>query len=228
LPKAGAAHHDSPCANDRIQRPSQEFLLSDGKKMRHVALLEESTMALTYTPAPELGAPCPDFKLPAVEGRTYARGDFEGARAFLVMFICNHCPYVKAIEERLLALGHAYAGQPVKIVAVCANDADRYPDDSFEAIQKRWKEKAYPFPYLYDDSQETARAFGAVCTPDFFLYDGEMKLAYRGRLDDSWKEPSQVKSQELKAAIDALLADQQPSANQIPSMGCSIKWKAGN
>lgn len=182
-------------------------------------------MALTYTPDPEIGAACPDFRLPATDGRDYSRRDFEGATATLVMFICNHCPYVKAIEDRLLTLGRSYLGKPVKIVAVCANDADNYPADSFPELKKRAEEMNYPFPYLYDESQMVARAFGAVCTPDFFLYDRDMKLAYRGRLDDSWKDPSNVKSQELRAAIDALLANARPSEKQIPSMGCNIKWK---
>jgi peroxiredoxin len=124
-------------------------------------------MALTYTPDPELGASCPDFRLPATDGRTYSRDDFAGAKAFLVMFICNHCPYVKAIEDRLIALGRSYAGRPVKIVAICANDAENYPADSFPELKKRAEEKGYPFPYLYDESQAIARSFGAVCTPDF-------------------------------------------------------------
>ena len=168
-------------------------------------------MALTYTPDPEIGASCPDFRLPATDGRTYSRDDFAGAKAFLVMFICNHCPYVKAIEDRLIALGRSYAGQAVKIVAICANDAENYPADSFPELKKRAEEKGYPFPYLYDESQAVARSFGAVCTPDFFLYDGAMKLSYRGRLDDSWKEPENVKSEELRAAIDALIAGRKPS-----------------
>jgi thiol-disulfide isomerase/thioredoxin len=198
-------------------------------------------MALT-TPEAALGTDCPDFNLPGVDGRTYTRHDllsnFTGLTdtnlselsdsnsvASLVMFICNHCPYVKAIEDRLIELGHFFKNDPVKIFAVCANDAEKYPDDSFENIQKRWKEKSYPFPYLYDDSQEAARAFGAVCTPDFFLYDSELKLAYRGRLDDSWKDSSKVQAEELKDAIKALLAGNRPPIKQNPSMGCSIKWK---
>ncbi|MEK7358670.1 MAG: thioredoxin family protein [Bdellovibrionota bacterium] len=185
-------------------------------------------MALTYTPDPEIGAACPDFRLSATDGKTYERRDFEGARATLVMFICNHCPYVKAIEERLISLGRRYAGHPLKIVAICANDADNYPDDSFPALKKRAEEKNYPFPYLYDESQSVARAFGAVCTPDFFLYDESMRLAYRGRLDDSWKEPQNVKSEDLKAAIDALLAGRSAPSDQKPSMGCNIKSKAAS
>lgn len=184
-------------------------------------------MAVT-TPEGELGSPCPDFNLPGVDGKTYKRTDFSGARAFLVMFICNHCPYVQAVEDRLIALGRHYQGNPdVKFVAICSNDAATYPDDSFPKMKERAEAKNYPFPYLHDDSQDVARAFGAVCTPDFFLYDADMKLAYRGRLDDSWKDPSAVRSEELKEAIEALLKGEKPSKDQKPSMGCSIKWRQG-
>ena len=182
-------------------------------------------MALTHTPAPDIGLPCPDFTLPGTDGRTYSRRDFEGADALLVMFICNHCPYVKAIEDRLIALGRFFKDRAVKIVAINANDADNYPADSFPKMKEQAELKGYPFPYLFDESQETARAFDAVCTPDFFLYDKQLKLSYRGRLDDSWKDPSLVKTEELKAAIEALLNGRTPSAQQISSMGCNIKWK---
>ena len=182
-------------------------------------------MALTYTPDPALGTPCPDFSLPGVDGKTHSRQELAGAKAALVMFICNHCPYVVAVEDRLLKLGRDYLGKPVKIVAISANDASQKPADSFPAMKSRATEKNYPFPYLYDESQKTAQAFGAVCTPDFFLYDSNLQLAYRGRLDDSWKDPAGVKSEELRAAIDSLVAGQKPASDQKPSMGCSIKWK---
>lgn len=181
-------------------------------------------MALTSTPQAEFGSACPDFTLPSVDGRQFSKKDFVGTRAFLVMFICNHCPYVKAIEDRLLTLGRTYNPKDVGIVAICSNDSVRYPDDSAENLLKRWKEKSYPFPYLHDVDQKVAQTFGAVCTPDFFLYDKDMKLAYRGRLDDSWKDPQNVKRQEMKEAIDALVAGQRPSTEQQASMGCSIKW----
>lgn len=181
-------------------------------------------MAVT-TPDAELGTPCPDFTLPGVDGRTYKRDDFSGTQAFLVMFICNHCPYVQAIEDRLIALGRYFQSKSVRIAAICSNDAVKYPDDSFEKMKERAEAKSYPFPYLHDESQSVARAFGAVCTPDFFLYDSGMKLAYRGRLDDSWKDPSAVNAEELKSAIEALLKSETPSAQQKPSMGCSIKWR---
>lgn len=184
-------------------------------------------MPLMHTPDAAIGSSCPDFSLLGVDGKTHRRDDFSGAQAFLVMFICNHCPYVIAVEDRLVALGRHFSGKSVKIVAICSNDSEKYPADSFAKMKERAQEKAYPFPYLHDETQDVAREFGAVCTPDFFLYDSSMKLAYRGRLDDSWKEPSAVKSQELKAAIEALLSGARPSETQKSSMGCSIKWKPG-
>ena len=186
-------------------------------------------MALTHTPPGELGSLCPDFDLPSTQGPRVRRDELRRAangqptRAMLVMFICNHCPYVKAIETRLMELGEEFAQKDVRIVAISSNDASRYPDDGFEKM----REKNYPFPYLYDESQSVAKAFGAVCTPDFFLYDADFKLAYRGRLDDSWKEPAQVTSRDLAGAITALLQGMRPPRDQKSSMGCSIKWKPG-
>ncbi|HVK60699.1 MAG TPA: thioredoxin family protein [Bdellovibrionales bacterium] len=182
-------------------------------------------MALTYTPDPEIGKPCPDFTLPATDGKTYSRSDFAGSDAFLVMFICNHCPYVQAIQDRLVELGRHFEGKSVKIAAISSNDADEHPEDSFPKMKELAEAKRFPFPYLYDESQQVAKTFGAVCTPDFFLYDRSMMLTYRGRLDDSWKDPKAVRTQELKNAIEALLAGRKPSADQTPSMGCNIKWK---
>lgn len=185
-------------------------------------------MALMHTPTALLGTSCPDFKLPGVDGKTYALEDFKGNRALLVMFICNHCPYVIAVEDRLIALANSFTGKPVQIVAICSNDSDKYPADSFEKMKIHSLEKKFPFPYLHDESQKTALAFGAVCTPDFFLYDDKKTLAYRGRLDDSWKDAAAVRSQELKSAIEQLLHGQTPSSDQKSSMGCSIKWKPHN
>ena len=176
-------------------------------------------------PPPDLGKACPDFSLPSVDGGRFRRDDFAGAPAFLVVFTCNHCPYAKAVEDRIIALARAYPREKLQVVFVCANDAVAYPDDAPAKLLERWQAKEMPFSYLYDESQSTARAFGAVCTPDYFLYDKERKLRYRGRLDDNWKEPTQVTRQELREAIDALLAGSLPSAAQNPSMGCSIKWR---
>jgi len=177
------------------------------------------------TPPPELGAPCPDFRLPAVDGKTYARDDFPAKPALVVMFICNHCPYVKAVEDRLIRLAREFEPRGVQFVAVCANDAENYPDDAFDKLAARWRERGYGFPYLHDEAQDVARAFGAVCTPDIFVFDRDRRLAYRGRIDDSWKDESRVTRRELADALDALVAGKQPSREQRPSMGCSIKWR---
>jgi peroxiredoxin len=182
-------------------------------------------MALVTTPEPEIGSPCPDFSLLATDGKTYSRADLANSQASLVMFICNHCPYVKAIEDRLISLGTEMKERGVPILAISSNDASIKADDSFESMRTRALDKQYPFAYLYDESQDIARAFGAVCTPDFFVYDRDLKLAYRGRLDDAWKDAGQVSTQDLKAALEALVAGVRPSERQIPSMGCSIKWK---
>jgi peroxiredoxin len=182
-------------------------------------------MALTYTPNLDSSMTCPDFKLPGVDGKIYTRSDFENSQALLVLFICNHCPYVKAIEDRLIKLGEFMKSQKLSMVAICSNDADNYPEDSFEKLKQRWTEKKYTFPYLFDETQSVAKNFGAVCTPDFFLFNQNLKLTYRGRLDDSWKEPEKVTQEELKNAILALIKGESMSATQIPSMGCNIKWK---
>lgn len=185
-------------------------------------------MALTYTPAGELGARCPDFKLPSVDGKTYALKDFADSKILIVGFICNHCPYVQAIEGRLIHLAQSWEGKGAQFVGICSNDPTDHPEDKPEALKKRWLEKNYKFPYLVDESQATARAFAAVCTPDFFVFDQDRRLAYRGRLDDSWKNQENVKNEELKTAVAKLLAGQPLDSIQNPSMGCSIKWKSAN
>lgn len=178
-----------------------------------------------YTPeVNEFGKDIPKFSLRATDGKTYSQSQFINGKPLVVMFICNHCPYVQAIEDRLITLGHDLKKLGINVVAICANDAISYPDDSFENLKKRAEEKAYPFVYLHDETQEVAKTFGAVCTPDYFVYDKNAKLAYRGRLDDSWKEASLVKNRELYEAVIEL-ADAKPiSRPQTPSMGCSIKW----
>jgi peroxiredoxin len=181
-------------------------------------------MALTFTPFPELGNTCPDFSLPATDGRTYSLKDFSVGKPVVIMFICNHCPYVQAIEDRLIQLGEDLKKQNVPVVAICSNDAKNHPEDSFENLKKRAEEKNYSFIYLHDESQEVAKAFGAVCTPDFFVYDAELKLSYRGRLDDSWKDADKVTRRELYSAVQDLLAGRKAPEDQTASMGCSIKW----
>lgn len=181
-------------------------------------------MALMESGMVALGTPCPDFRLPGVDGRTWARDDFR-AELLLVVVMCNHCPYVQAVDDRINALAKAFAGR-CDVVALNPNDAVAYPDDGFEAMQARAAAKGYAFPYLRDEDQSAARAFGAVCTPDFFLYDRDRRLRYRGRLDDHWKDPEGVKRQELRQAVEALLTGREPDPVQRPSMGCSIKWRA--
>lgn len=181
-------------------------------------------MATTYTPAIELGIPCPDFTLPGVDGKTYSLKDFANNQPLVVMFICSHCPYVKAVEDRLITLATDLKKQSVNVVAICSNDAKDHPEDSFEGLKKRAQEKNFSFTYLHDESQKVAHAFGAVCTPDFFVYDKNLKSAYRGRLDNSWKDASKVTERELYNAVQDLLKNQKPPDKQIPSMGCNIKW----
>jgi peroxiredoxin len=181
-------------------------------------------MAVESTAA-EPGSSCPDFQLPGVDGKSHRRDDFSAAPVLVVMFICNHCPYVKAVEDRLIALNKEYGGRGVQFVGVCSNDAVSYPDDGFDKLRERWQEKGYGFPYLHDESQAVARAFGAVCTPDIFVFDRQRQLAYRGRIDDSWKDPGKVTRRELASALDALLAGGRPAPEQRPTLGCSIKWK---
>lgn len=181
-------------------------------------------MATTFTPFPDIGNDLPDFQLPAVDGKTYALKDFPKGKPAVVMFICNHCPYVQAVEDRLIQLGHDLKAQGVPVIAICANDEESHPEDSFENLKKRSEEKNYPFIYLHDKQQNVARAFGAVCTPDFFVYDSNHKLAYRGRLDDSWKDAGKVQKRELFEAVQVLLKNEKVSDEQTASMGCSIKW----
>ena len=182
-------------------------------------------MALVYTPPGELGVKCPDFHLRSVDGRTFSRDDFTSRKALVVMFICNHCPYVRAVEERILALARSYRPQDVAFVAICSNDPSEYPEDAPNELLKRSQEMLYPFPYLIDEDQLVAQEFAAVCTPDFFVFDQELTLRYRGRLDDSWKNPSTVRRQELKSALDLICEGKTVADQQNPSMGCSIKWK---
>ena len=182
-------------------------------------------MAVQTPAMNDSAADCPDFTLPSVtDKKLYSLSDFKNDRPFLVMFICNHCPYVKAIEDRLIELALDLKKISVHVVAICSNDALAYPEDSFENLQKRSLEKNYPFVYLHDKNQVVAKKFGAVCTPDFFVYSAAGRLSYRGRLDDSWKDPTQVTSRDMYLAILEILDQKPVSRPQISSMGCSIKW----
>ncbi len=181
-------------------------------------------MALTHTPQDQLGMKCPDFQLPSVDGKAYQLHDFCNGNPIVVMFICNHCPYVKTIEDRLIQLGTDLKKEKINVIAICSNDEKGYPEDSFENLKKRFFEKNYSFPYLHDKTQEVAKKFGAVCTPDFFIFDNQLNLAYRGRLDDSWKDPHLVTRRDLFNAALSLKNQNKISEEQISSMGCSIKW----
>lgn len=178
--------------------------------------LLESTMVV-------LGGSCPDFTLPGVDGKDWHRDDFRSP-VLLVVVMCNHCPYVQAVDGRINALAKAFAGR-CDVVGINANDAEAYPEDGFDAMRSRARDQGFVFPYLRDESQTTAKAFGAVCTPDFFLYDRDRKLRYRGRLDDNWRDEAGVIRRELLEAVKALISGQSPSEPQHPSMGCSIKWR---
>jgi thiol-disulfide isomerase/thioredoxin len=181
-------------------------------------------MALVHTPESFQNALIPDFNLLATNLEQYSLNAFKNNNPLLIMFICNHCPYVKAIEDRLIQLGHDLKINDINVVAICSNDEINYPDDSFEKLKSRSEEKKYSFVYLHDKDQSVAKSFGAVCTPDFFLYDQNLKLKYRGRLDDSWKDESLVTKRELYTAAIDLKNNTEISFKQTPSMGCSIKW----
>ena len=186
-------------------------------------------MARTESTMLDLGTTAPPFTLPDVDGGTVSLADFSDAPALLVMFICNHCPFVKHVRDELARIGRDYGGRGVAIVAIGSNDAEAYPADSPERMREEKREAGYGFPYLHDESQEVAHAYQAACTPDFYVFDGERRLVYRGQLDDS--RPSNdvpVTGSDLRAALDAVLDGREVSAGQKPSLGCNIKWKPGN
>jgi peroxiredoxin len=182
-------------------------------------------MVLTESRDLPLGTPCPDFRLPSVDGKIFGLDDFREATALAVMFLCNHCPYVQAVEDRIIHLNQEYAPRGVQLVGICSNDPTDYPDDRPERLLARWREKHYGFPYLLDASQDVARAFHAVCTPDIFVFHRHRGLAYHGQIDDNWKDPTKVTKHNLREALDALLAGRTPSHEQTSSIGCSIKWR---
>jgi len=182
------------------------------------------TMA-AVAPVCNFGEKAKPFDLPATDGRRYRLEDLVGPKGLVLVFMCNHCPYVKAIIDKLIRDAKDLAAIGVKTAAICSNDATTYPEDSFENM-KRWaEEKRFPFPYLHDETQEVARAYGAVCTPDFFGYNGNLELQYRGRLDASGRSPVEGARRELFEAMKQVAETGRGPAEQIPSMGCSIKWR---
>ncbi len=172
-----------------------------------------------------LGIPAPDFALRGVDGRIYTRDGCRGESGLLVIFMCNHCPYVKAVLDRIVRDADELQRLGVGVVAINPNDPAAYPEDSFEEMQRIAREKAFPFPYLFDETQEVARAYDAVCTPDFFGYDSQLELQYRGRLDASRKETAPDAPRELFDAMKMVATLGYGPLVQHPSIGCSIKWR---
>jgi len=170
-----------------------------------------------------IGERAPDFSLPGVDGATYTLASFKDKPVLVVAFWCNHCPYVQAWEDRTIATQKAYTAKGVQFVAINPNETEGYPEDDFPHMVERSKMKGYTFPYLRDETQKVAEAYGGVCTPDFFAFDRNRRLRYRGRLDDS-KDPKAVKRPYMRDVLDALLAGKDPPVTYAPPMGCSIKW----
>ena len=186
-------------------------------------------MALIPSTMLPLGTLAPDFHLPDPHGKMVSREDFQDAPALLLIVMCNHCPYVKHIRQGLARMAKEYQEKGVAIVGINANDVANYPEDSPEMMAKEIREVGYTFPYLYDESQAIAKQLRAACTPDFFLFDADRKLVYRGQMDDSRPGNNiSVTGKDLRAAMDAVMQGIPVSADQKPSLGCNIKWKRGN
>ena len=186
-------------------------------------------MAETPSTMLALGTKAPQFRLPDPHGKWVSLDDFKDAPALLVVFMCNHCPYVKHIQSKLAEVAKEYQAKGVGVVGINSNDVASYPDDRPEKMAEEIKQVGYTFPYLYDESQEVAKAYRAACTPDFYLFDRERRLVYRGQFDDSRPGNGRpVTGADLRAALDAVLAGRSVPGNQRPSLGCNIKWKRGN
>jgi peroxiredoxin len=185
-------------------------------------------MARTPSTMLPLGTQAPDFALPNVDGRTVSLADLKDAKALLVVFMCNHCPFVKHVAGELARLASDYQPRGLAMVGISSNDVAAHPDDAPAKMAEEAKNRGYTFPYLYDESQEVAKKFRAACTPDFFLFDRARRLVYRGQLDSSRPENGiPVTGADLRAAVDAVLAGKTPASEQRPSIGCNIKWKPG-
>ena len=186
-------------------------------------------MVKTLSTMLPLGTKAPNFSLVNVDGKTVSRSDFDGAPSLLVIFMCNHCPFVIHIAPELATLGKQYQDKGVGVVAISPNDVASFPADSPEQMVHEVQDRGYTFPYLYDDTQEVAKAYCAACTPDFYVFDKDQKLVYRGQMDSSRPESGiPVTGEDLRAALDAVLAGKPVSETQRPSLGCNIKWKEGS
>ncbi|PEN13735.1 thioredoxin family protein [Longibacter salinarum] len=191
-------------------------------------------MAVTESKMAELGTPAPTFELPIanpgvddLQGTLRALEDYDNAEAVVIVFMCNHCPYVKHIEDAMVDVANEYQDRGVQFIGICSNDAEKYPADGFERMTERAMEKSFPFPYLQDESQNVAREYGALCTPDIFVYDQDRDLVYRGRFDETRPNNGEAHGGDLKKALDELLDSGTIEMEQHPSMGCNIKWKPG-
>jgi len=173
----------------------------------------------------KIGSSVPDFNLPGVDGKNYTLSSFISKKILVVIFSCNHCPYVQAYEERIKEIQKDYAEKGVQIIAISSNDAVKYPEDSFEQMKIRSDEKSFNFPYLYDEDQSLARAYDATHTPEVFVFDENRKLVYHGKIDDNWQEPQKVNSKYLREALDEILLIQEVSVPETYSIGCTIKWR---
>lgn len=191
--------------------------------------MENFTMVKTASTMLSLGTTAPDFSLPDTEGKTVRLSDFADAPALLVIFMCNHCPYVKHVADGLAELAREYRERGVAVVGINSNDVENFPDDAPMKMAEETKRRGYTFPYLYDQTQQIAKAYRAACTPDFYVFDKDRRLVYRGQMDDSRPESGiPVTGGDLRAALDAVLADRPVPEHQKPSLGCNIKWKPGN
>jgi len=189
-------------------------------------------MAVTESTMLELGTSAPNFTLPAANPTVDDRGDdtrsltdYDDAEGLVVVFTCNHCPYAKHIEDALIEVAREYQERGVQFLAICSNDPERYPDDSFDEMRTRARTKDYPFPYLQDETQEVAQAYKATCTPDLFVFDADRSLIYRGRFDETRPDQGTPHGGDLRQALDELLEEGEVTGEQKPSMGCNIKWK---
>ncbi len=165
------------------------------------------------------------FNLPGVDGKNYSPNDFADKEVLAVIFSCNHCPYVRAWEDRMIQIQRDYADKGVQLIAISSNDPEQYPDDSFPKMKERAQEKGFNFPYLFDETQEVARAYGAERTPEVFVFDRDRRLRYHGAIDDNYEDPNAVQRHYLREALDAILAGKDPEITETPPVGCTIKWK---
>lgn len=182
---------------------------------------EDHTMSFTL----QIGDSAPDFRLPGVDGKEYTLANFKDAKLLVVVFSCNHCPFVIGSEERMIRFHADYAPRALAMVAINSNETQNHPMDSFEHMVKRAKEKNFQFPYLRDESQEAAKAYGALRTPHFYVFDQQRKLRYTGRMDDNPREPGKAKTHELRDAVEALLQGKKPPVEMTNPIGCNVKWK---